>query len=102
MFITGKFTARIFVAVLGASNYTFVEATWTQGLADWLGSHVRCLEFLGGVPELLVPDNLKAGVQAAHRYEPDLNPSYADLAAHYGVAVLPARAAKPRDKAKVS
>ena len=93
--------AQIFVAVLGASNYTFVEATWTQGLADWLGSHVRCLEFLGGVPELLVPDNLKAGVQAAHRYEPDLNPSYADLAAHYGVAILPARAAKPRDKAKV-
>jgi transposase len=93
--------AQIFVAVLGASNYTFVEATWSQGLADWLGSHVRCLEFLGGVPELLVPDNLKSAVKSPSRYEPDLNPSYAELAAHYGVTVLPARARKPRDKAKV-
>lgn len=93
--------AQLFVAVLGASNYTFVEATWTQGLADWLGSHVRCLEFLGGVPELLVPDNLKSAVKSPSRYEPDLNPSYAELAAHYGVTVLPARVRKPRDKAKV-
>jgi transposase len=61
-------------------------------------AHVRAFAFFGGVPEIVVPDNLKAGVQAAHRYEPDLNPSYADLAAHYGVAVIPARAAKPRDK----
>ena len=90
--------AQIFVAVLGASNYTFVEATWSQGLADWLGSHVRCLEFLGGVPELRVPDNLKSAVKSPARYEPDLNPSYAELAAHYGVTVLPARARKPRDK----
>lgn len=93
--------AQIFVAVLGASNYTFVEATWSQGLVDWLGSHVRCLEFLGGVPELLVPDNLKSGVKAPSLYEPDLNPSYQELAVHYGVAVLPARVRKPRDKAKV-
>lgn len=93
--------AQIFVAVLGASNYTFVEATWTQGLADWLGSHVRCLEFLGGVPELLVPDNLKSAVKSPSFYEPDLNPSYQEMAVHYGVAVLPARARKPRDKAKV-
>lgn len=93
--------AQIFVAVLGASNYTYAEATWTQGLEDWLMAHVRAFAFFGGVPEIVVPDNLKAGVQAAHRYEPDLNPSYADLAAHYGVAVIPARAAKPRDKAKV-
>ena len=93
--------AQIFVAVLGASNYTYAEATWTQGLDDWLMAHVRAFAFFGGVPEIVVPDNLKAGVQAAHRYEPDLNPSYADLAAHYGVAVIPARAAKPRDKAKV-
>ena len=93
--------AQIFVAVLGASNYTFVEATWSQGLADWLGSHARCLEFLGGVPELLVPDNLKSAVKSPSRYEPDLNPSYAELAAHYGVTVLPARVRKPRDKAKV-
>lgn len=100
--ITGEErSAQIFVAVLGASNYTFVEATWSQGLADWLGSHVRCLEFLGGVPELLVPDNLKSAVKSPSRYEPDLNPSYAELAAHYGVTVLPARARKPRDKAKV-
>jgi transposase len=91
--------AQIFVAVLGASNYTYAEATWTQGLDDWLMAHVRAFAFFGGVPEIVVPDNLKAGVQAAHRYEPDLNPSYADLAAHYGVAVIPARAAKPRDKA---
>ena len=93
--------AQIFVAVLGASNYTYVEATWTQGLADWIGSHVRCLEFLGGVPELLVPDNLKSGVTHPCCYEPDLNPSYQELATHYGVAVLPARVRKPRDKAKV-
>ena len=93
--------AQIFVAVLGASNYTYVEATWTQGLADWLGAHVRCFEFLGGVPELLVPDNLKSGVTHPSRYEPDLNPSYQELATHYGTAVLPARVRKPRDKAKV-
>jgi transposase len=93
--------AQVFVAVLGASNYTFVEATWTQGLADWLGSHVRCFEFLGGVPALVVPDNLKSGVTRPSFYEPDLNPSYRDLASWYGTAVLPARVRKPRDKAKV-
>jgi len=93
--------AQIVVAVLGASNYPYAEATWTQGLDDWLMARVRAFAFFGGVPEIVVPDNLKAGVQAAHRYEPDLNPSYADLATHYGVAVIPARAAKPRDKAKV-
>jgi transposase len=93
--------AQIVVAMLGASNYTFVEATWSQGLADWLGSHVRCLEFLGGVPALLVPDNLKSGVKSPSFYEPDLNPSYQEMAVHYGVTVLPARVRKPRDKAKV-
>jgi transposase len=92
--------AQIFVAVLGASNYTYAEATWTQQLPDWIGSHVRAFEFLGGISELLVPDNLRSGVSKAHRYEPDLNPTYADLASHYGVAVLPARVRKPRDKAK--
>ena len=97
--VTGEeHPAQIFVAVLGASNYTFVEATWTQGLADWLGSHVRCLEFLGGVPELLVPDHLKSGVKSPSFYEPDLNPSYQEMAVHYGVTVLPARVRKPRDK----
>jgi len=92
--------AQIFVAVLGASNYTYAEATWSQQLPDWIGSHVRAFEFLGGSSEILVPDNLRSGVSKAHRYEPDLNPTYADLANHYGVAVLPARARKPRDKAK--
>ncbi|VVQ20556.1 hypothetical protein PS928_05019 [Pseudomonas fluorescens] len=68
---------------------------------DWLSSHVRCFAFLGGTSQILVPDNLRSGVTKAHRYEPDINPSYRDLAEHYGVAVLPARSRKPRDKAKV-
>jgi transposase len=93
--------AQIFVAVLGASSYTYAEATWTQGLADWLGSHQRAFGFFGGVTETVVPDNLKAGVTHPHRYEPDLNRSYAEMAAHYGVAVVPARVAKPKDKSKV-
>jgi transposase len=93
--------AVIFVAVLGASSYTYAEATWTQSLPDWIGSHVRTFAALGGVPEIVVPDNLKAAVTRAHRYEPALNRTYTDLAQHYGFAVIPARAAKPRDKAKV-
>lgn len=93
--------AQIFVAVLGASSYTYVEASWTQGLADWTASHVRCLEFMGGVPELLVPDNLKSGVTIPNFFDPDLNPTYHELARHYGTAILPARVRKPRDKAKV-
>lgn len=92
--------AQIFVAVLGASNYTYAEATWSQGQADWLGAHTRALAFFGGVPALLVPDNLAAAVRRANRYDPELNPSYAELASHYGTAVLPARPRKPRDKAK--
>jgi transposase len=93
--------AQIFVAVLGASNYTYAEATWTQTLPDWLGSHVRALNFFGGVPGAIVPDNLKSGVSRACRYEPALNPEYQDFAEHYAVAILPARVRKPRDKAKV-
>jgi len=93
--------AQIFVAVLGCSNYTYAEATWTQTLPDWLGAHVRALEFFGGAPGAIVPDNLKSGVDRAHRYEPDLNRAYAEFAEHYGVAILPARVRKPRDKAKV-
>jgi transposase len=92
-------TAQIFVAVLGASNYTFAEATWSQSLPDWLGSHVRAFEFFGGTPVMLVPDNLKSGVTKACRYDPELNPSYQQLAAHYAVAVIPARPYKPKDKA---
>lgn len=93
--------AQIFVAVLGASNYTYAEATWSQSLPDWIGAHTRAFNFLGGVPNIVVPDNLKSGVTRAHRYEPDLNPTYQDMATHYGVAVVPARVRKPRDKAKV-
>lgn len=94
-------SAQLFVAVLGASNYTYAEATWTQSLPDWLGSHVRALEFLGGAPAIVVPDNLKSGVKKPNWYEPDINPSYQEWASHYGVAVLPARVRKPKDKAKV-
>ena len=94
--------AQIFVVTMGASNYTYAEAHWSQDLANWIGAHVRALTFLGGVPEVLVPDNLKAGVRSPHLYEPDLNPSYLDLAQHYGVAVVPARVRhKPKDKSKV-
>jgi transposase len=93
--------ASIFVAVLGASNYTYAEATWGQELACWIGAHVRALEFLGGAPALLVPDNCKTAVLHPSRYEPDLNPTYQEMAAHYGMAVIPTRVKKPRDKAKV-
>lgn len=93
--------ASIFVAVLGASSYTYAEATMSQELADWIGAHVRAFEFFGGVSELVVPDNTKSGVLRACRYEPDLNPTYQEMARHYGVAVIPARPRKPRDKAKV-
>ena len=92
--------AAIFVAVLGASSYTYAEATWTQTLPDWCGSHARAFKFFGGVPELVVPDNLRSAVSKACRYEPDLNPTYAQMAAYFGVAVLPARPRKPKDKAK--
>jgi transposase len=85
--------AAIFVAVLGASNYTYAEASLTQGLADWIGAHMRAFEFLGGVPEIVTPDNLKSGVTKACRYEPGVNRTYEEMAAHYGVAVVPARPA---------
>ena len=93
--------AQIFVAVLGCSNYSYAEASFSQKLPDWLGAHVRALTYLGGVPAAIVPDNLKSAVTRSHRYEPVLNPSYQDFAEHYGVAILPARVRKPRDKAKV-
>ncbi|SEE86425.1 Transposase [Rhizobiales bacterium GAS191] len=93
--------AEIFVAVLGASSLTYAEATWTQALPDWIGTHVRLFRFLGGVPRLVVPDNLKSGVHRASFYDPELNRSYAMMASHYGVGILPARPRRPRDKAKV-
>jgi transposase len=99
---TGELTdAQVFVATFGASNYTFAEVTASQQLPDWLGSHVRAFEFFGGVPVLVIPDNLKSGVNHPCYYEPELNVAYAELAEHYGVAVLPTRVRKPRDKAKV-
>lgn len=93
--------AQIFVATLGASNYTYVEATWTQTLPDWIASHVRAFGFFGGVPGMIVSDNLKAGVTKACFYNPEINRTYGDMAAHYGTAVVPARPRKPKDKAKV-
>jgi len=90
----------LFVAALGASSYTYAEATERQTSADWLMAQRHTLEFIGGVPELIVPDNPKTLIAKACRYEPDLNPAYQDFAEHYGVAVVPARVATPRDKAK--
>lgn len=93
--------AQIFVAVLGHSGYTYAEATWTQTAADWIGAHVRAFHFFGGSPAAIVPDNLKSGVTKPDRYDPDLNPAYQEFARHYGLAILPARVRKPRDKAPV-
>jgi transposase len=93
--------AQIFVAALGASNFTYAEARWTQALPDWIGCHVNAFANFGGVARQIVCDNLKAGVTAACRYEPGINRSYQDMATHYGTAVLPARVRRPRDKAKV-
>ncbi len=100
--ITGEIsTVQIFVAVLGASSYTYAEATYTQSLPDWIGSHARAFAFLGGAARQTVSDNLRAGVTRACLHEPLVNRTYADLARHYGTAVVPARPYKPRDKAKV-
>ena len=94
--------AEIFVAVLGASNLTYAEATWTQGLPDWIGAHVRMFRFWGARPRLLVPDNLRSGVHKASFYDPEINRSYGAMAAHYGVGILPARPYHPKDKALAS
>lgn len=93
--------AQIFIAVMGASNYTFATATRTQGLADWVGAHVGAFAHLGGVPRQVVCDNLKAGVTKPCRYEPTVNATYRAMAEHYRVAIVPTRVRKPRDKAKV-
>jgi transposase len=93
--------AQVFLGVMGASSFAYCEATWSQGLSDWIGSHVRMLSFFGGCPEIIVPDNLKSGVKDPHLYEPELNPTYLEFARHYGLAVIPARKGHPKDKAKV-
>ena len=99
--LTGEvISTQLFVEVWGASNYTYAEATLSQTLPNWIGSHVRAFDYFGCVPRMLVPDNLKSGVTKACFYEPELNPTYAEMAEHYGCAVLPARPRKPRDKAK--
>ncbi len=83
------------------SNYTFAEAVWNQSLPNWINSHINAFEFFGGVPRLLIPDNLKAGVFKPDRYDPDINPTYYEMASYYGVGVFPARVRAPKDKAKV-
>lgn len=99
---TGECIAvELFVAVLGASNFTFAEATRTQRSVDWIASNMHALEYFGGAPELLVPDQLKSGVTRPCWYEPGVQRTYGDFATHYGTAVLPARPGKSRDKAKV-
>jgi transposase len=100
--LTGELRkAQIFVAVLGASSFTFARASWTQALPDWIDAHVYAFEVIGGVPQLLVPDNTKTAVIKACLYDPQVNRTYAEMAAHYGAAILPARPRRPRDKAKV-
>jgi transposase len=90
-------TAQVFVAVMGGSNYTFAEATWSQKLKDWVMSHVRAFAFFKAVPEILVPDNLRSSTTKACKFDPDLNPTYQQLAAHYNVAIIPARPLRPKD-----
>jgi transposase len=93
--------AQIFVAVMGASSFTYAEATWTQSLPDWIAVHTHAFAVIGGVSKFLVPDNTKVAVIKACRYDPQVNRTYAEMADHYGAAILPARPRKPRDKAKV-
>lgn len=99
---TGEVRAHpVFVAALGASSFTYAEVCEDQGLGSWVGAHIRAYEAIGGVPAVTVPDNLKAAVTQADRYEPDLNPTYREMAEHYGTVIVPARVRRPRDKAKV-
>jgi transposase len=93
--------AQIFVGSMGASKYTYVEATATQGLQDWIASHIRMFEFFGAVPLILTPDQLKSAIAKSCRYEPEENSTYGELAAHYGCTIIPARPRKPKDKAIV-
>jgi len=94
------FQAQIFVGVLGGSSYTFVEAVASQAIPCWIQAHVKMLDFFGGVPQIIVPDNLKSAVTKADYYDPEINPTYNEWAKHYSVAVVPARVRKPKDKAK--
>ena len=100
--VTGETSeAQLFVAVSGASNYTYAEACLSQEMPHWIAAHVHAFQYLGSVPAACVCDNLLAGVKKAHRYEPEINASYLEMARHYGCTILPARKGKPRDKAKV-
>src|SRR3954467_7417713 len=100
--LTGEIIpVQIFVAVLGASSFTYAEAVWSQKLPDWIAAHVRAFAYFGGVARQTVSDNLKAGITKACFHEPMVNRTYADMARHYGTAIVPARPYKPRDKAKV-
>jgi transposase len=100
--ITGEIIyTELFVSVLGASSYTFATALRSQGLEDWIRGHIKAFEYFGGCPEIVVPDNLKSGVKRACIYDPEINPLYAEMAEHYNLAIIPARAYKPKDKAKV-
>ena len=96
-----KIPTQLFVAAWGASNFTFAEASLSQDLASWIGSHVRAFDYFGCVPRIVTGDNLKSGVTKPCRYEPEVNLTYADMAEHYGVALIPTRPLKPRDKAKI-
>lgn len=99
---TGEISeVELFVAVLGASNYTYAEATRSQKLGDFVASNVRMFEFFGAVPEIVVPDQLRSAVSGPDRYDPDINPTYLEMAEHYGCTVIPARPRRPKDKAKV-
>ncbi|WP_185181243.1 IS21 family transposase [Mycoavidus sp. B2-EB] len=99
---TGEISqAQLFVAVLGASNYTFAVATGSQTAADWINAHIQALTYIGGCPELIVCDNARALIAHPDWYEPQVEHLYAEFAAHYGCAVLPARPYKPQDKGKV-
>lgn len=101
--VTGEIVpAEIFIASMGASKYTYAEATGTQSLPDWIASHIRMFEYLGCVPDILTPDNLKSAIKKACRYEPESTSTYEDMARHYGCAIIPARPYKSRDKAYVS
>jgi transposase len=100
--VTGEVRkAKLFVAVLGASGLTYVEPVFSEDVPTWIGCHIRAFSYWGGCSQIWVPDNLKAGVTRPDRYDPEINPTYAELATHYGAAVIPARVRKPRDKAKV-